>query len=1283
MHGLAVRAKRARMRQHGCPPMRHFSARLGLVSAALLFAACGGPTPVAPQAPPSAKLAESFVEALDAEAADPLASAKYLDAIDRAVANGRDPEALATVVAALDALAFREVEALGLPGEQAVAYRSRDGMPVVVERLRAAWTAAGERLAQSDDPGLLPLMRGMLATALHELAMYVGQDQAAMVWGERRGCAREAALVAPLDWAALRGLAEPSQVPPTGAFAATYPGARPFFAEVTPHVVRADACTLDVNATIALPGVRAVVVDIVNPREQKVFLSLASRSAAVVDVAGTRVIRRGFEAGDSAVTRLGSVELPAGRARVVVRVGQMSDGDAIELDVWGDDGLPLPLRAPSVGDVATVNKASGATPIEIAEARRGEASLALTTAALLGLGEARVAEHLIEERGLPETSGPRAFLLAARATSKADDLPDSKQIERLRAYTEKTLAAWPKAWEALVTRAALTERRRVVEGLADALGELGVRPPSGQAADKPAAEKAVTDPMTLTYVAAAARRGQMLDVAEDAYRTLETAAPGSPLLARVDTYLHGRVGADAVKAACSGGTSRADLACMYAHQQRGDTNAALAELGRVRRLRSAPDAFRESEIGLHVLAGDLDAAIAAYDASPPARRRLLDALGFAAGKNRSDLVRPRLERDQRVAADAPYAIPILRRILSLEPDQARELEVEGARLVAADRAENVMPGAGTAVLRHVERYAVDAGGVLRYLVYDLRRVSGTTDVAEGAVSYGPAIEANAAQRLLRRRIHKRDGRVVEPDQVAQAAQSHSDLSELEKGDYVEQILEGFVVPDAGGQIVVDGPDLLPARTGVREAEIELRRPASLALGLWSHALLGKPQVRTEKGDEIRVWRIQNKEPRRIEDGVPRLEQSVTISFGTQTWANLGRLLDDHVRALEDKDPYVARFAREAAGDVRTPSKALVERVVTAVGKRVKVPGGGELSDVSAMYGTGPQQTTARTVLELGQGSRALVVWRALRELGVDARLAIAETEPFSGAPDFPPHVGRFRYPLVVARLPEGELWIDADVDGPPLPPGRVSPELRGRNAILPDGSLVMVQGDASEKGDEVEIRLALDTSGVARGTFSIALHGREAQSLADSLDVVVGTDRREMLRNVVLTWVPWADVEEVELGSSEGAWEVSVRAKIAIYGYSQPETRDGKTWLLPGLEPMHLARGFSSTLASFYASRAGRESALTIDRPLQYRVRRRIELPKGATIARAPSTVKVAHAGFSASREGTYQSGVIEEAFLLDLPTGTVSAGDYDGFVERVRAVDDGFMAGTRVKVSP
>ena len=78
------------------------------------------------------------------------------------------------------------------------------------------------------------------------------------------------------------------------------------------------------------------------------------------------------------------------------------------------------------------------------------------------------------------------------------------------------------------------------------------------------------------------------------------------------------------------------------------------------------------------------------------------------------------------------------------------------------------------------------------------------------------IEGRGAPRLLRRRIHKRDGRVLEPDAAANAAQGNSDLSQLEQGDYVEQIIEGWALPGDTGQLVIDTPDLLPERTSVRE-----------------------------------------------------------------------------------------------------------------------------------------------------------------------------------------------------------------------------------------------------------------------------------------------------------------------------------------------------------------------------------------------------------------------------------------------------------------------------------
>lgn len=1257
--------------------------RIGFASVTLALVACGSP-PVVPKPPPSAKLAETFVAAMDREIDDPLAPTPYLDALDRSLTNHSDPESFATAIAALDALVWRDIGSMGIPGHQGLAYRTQDNFPLVVDRLRHSYMMAGEKLDGTTPAGHLPFVRGLIASALHELALHVGQDQAAMVWGERRGCATKASIVAPLDWAALKSLSEPSPIAASGAFPASFPGPAPFWATITPQIVQANACQIDPSDPISLSGMRAVIVDVDNPRAQRLYFAFASSSAAVVEIAGQRVIERGFDSGDSYVTRFAKATIPKGKARIVVRVGYMNDGNDIELNVWGEDGLPVALQAPNAGDVATVSaiaKTANVEQVEITPARKNEASLSVAIAALLGLGEGRRAEHMLETHVLTEALTPRLSLLASRATLQADDLPNTKQIERLRAYTDLAFKGYPAAWEALLMRAALTERRRAAEGLADALVELGVSPPATK--DKPASDKPISNPMILSYIAAAARRGHVTDVAEDAYRKLEILIPGSPLLSRVDTYLHGRVGMDYVKAACEGGGSRAELACMYAHQQRGDAKAALAELGRVRRLRNSPEAFRDTEIGLHILAGDLDSAIAAYDKTPPGHRRLLEALGFAAGKNRPDIVRPRLARDQLVARDAPYAIPILRRVLALEPDPAIQLENEGKRLVEEDRAANFMPGAGTVILRHVERYTVDATGVIRGLTYDLRRVSGTTDVAEGAVSYGASFEANSTQRVLRRRIHKKDGHIVEPDQM-EAAQSHSDLSQLEKGDYVEQILEHVAIPDVGGQIVVDSPDLMPLRTGIRQAEIELRRPASLELSLWGHPLLGKPNERTEGADKVSVWRVENREPRRIEDGVSRLEQAVSISFGTQSWKAISRLVDDHLRSLEDNDPYIARFAREAAGDLaKTPSRALLDRVIAAVGKRIKVPGGGELSDVAAAYASGPQRTTARTILELGQGSRTLVLWRALRELGISAKIAIAETEPFSASPNFPPHVGRFRYPLVWVSLPEGEFWVDADVDGPPLPAGRISPELRGRKALLADGQMLDVKSDASETGDRVDLRLALDEKGIARGSLTIELRGHEAQAIADALDTRVGSDRQDMLRDIVLTWVPWADVDDVTLVSGEGSWEVTVQAKIAGFSFSQPETKDGKTLVVPGFDPVHLARGYASTLAAMYTSQAGRESALAIERPIQYRVRRRIEMPKNATIARQASPLDLRSSSLHATRSIKYENGAIEEEFVLDLPTGTISTDEYEKFVQNVRSVDDAFLAGTRVRIQP
>lgn len=360
-------------------------------------------------------------------------------------------------------------------------------------------------------------------------------------------------------------------------------------------------------------------------------------------------------------------------------------------------------------------------------------------------------------------------------------------------------------------------------------------------------------------------------------------------------------------------------------------------------------------------------------------------------------------------------------------------------------------------------------------------------------------------------------------------------------------------------------------------------------------------------------------------------------------------------------------------------RAIVDRIAVACGRAVKVASGAPLTDGSAALGAGAQLTNARAMLELGQGSRSWLAYRALREAGIAADIVVAEREPFSADAHFPAHFGRFDYPLVIAHLAEGDVWLDLDVQGPPLPAGRVSPELRGRLAMNAEGATFPVGGiAANDARDDVDLRLRIDGKGNAAGTFDILLRGRTAQALADALERVVGTDRSELLRGVVLGWIPWANVDEVGLASSEGSWQVSLRATVTIPGYAQLE---GSAWVIPGLEPLHAGfpRPYVSTLGATFASRGARESALAIDDAFQYQFRRRLELDPALTVAGVLPNVDVKDENLEALRQGKLDKGVLDEQFILSVPTGTLDVPRYREFAEKAHRVDDAFQAAIRV----
>ena len=199
------------------------------------------------------------------------------------------------------------------------------------------------------------------------------------------------------------------------------------------------------------------------------------------------------------------------------------------------------------------------------------------------------------------------------------------------------------------------------------------------------------------------------------------------------------------------------------------------------------------------------------------------------------------------------------------------------------------------------------------------------------------------------------------------------------------------------------------------------------------------------------------------------------------------------------------------------------------------------------------------------------------------------------------------------------------------------------------------------------------------------LRGRSAQDLAEALVRLVGNERQRALRGIALAWVPFATVEKVELSSSEGSWQVAIRAELTRTGVRAGrgnEARLAHRGSCPAsIRSTTSSRGrTSTTLSAAYASQGARESALAISHATQYHVRRRVELPAKASIARLPGPFEGKGPLLSAQRKISVAGSTIEEDFTLELTTGTVPKDRYDAFVTETHRTDDAFRACTRVK---
>lgn len=1218
-----------------------------------------------------AKLAQPVAAAFKEEATgDPIKAVDlWIDALDVAAQSPSDTASVAIALASLDALVHRDVAAFSdIARSSALVDR------IDPNALAKAGGAMDARLAKVQAHAEGPFVRPLVARGRLALAERRGDTNAATALRADTGCVREATVLAPVSWTPVSGVDQPSALDRADApLPQDVPGPGPFTTSVKPVVTKALGCHLPLYAETNMNGVREVVVDVEVPKSGIIGVGLRTDDAATLRVGGKIAITRPHSAGGPGVARFARVQVDgAGTLRLVARIGMDEDFATFELGAWDEDGRPLKAHAPAPGSKANVS-ANSAVMFALGTPKTVDEKLAVALGALAAR-ESHAAESLLEADIAQPNTPPELLMTYGRAVRMARDLPMVKATERARGAYDRVLEAWPSSWEAVVEHAVLAGVRRArTEARIEALADLDTTLAKSKTVSSPA--------LVSAFEAATAGGEQLYDRANTALQKARAGIPNTPLLFDVTRLVGERTGKELVAFECDehAPTDRSSLACHYALLSTGDRAGAERELERLRALLASPQLYLSLSTKNALETGDLARAARIYD-DMNAGDRQLSTLYAVKGKGGV----PDLLKLAVVARDSPSALPGVLRAAGDDPIAGWDGIAE--KVTSDEKGGALLTNAATAILAHEEKYDVQPSGLVHFTLLDVRRVMGTTDVESNAQAGAPMLYGRDTMRILRRRIFKKDGRILLPDRTPNASQSHADLSQLEAGDAVEAIYEGWALPAEMGNIGIDTPDLLPERTAVRSARIELRLPQGLKSSLWSHPMLGKAEERTDQGKRVLTWTMKDRAVRRLEYGVPKMDRSVGVSFSTTTWADVAKGLRETVASLDSTDPEVTKWAHEAAAG-KSPSRELVEAVVAASGKAVMEASGNILADID--LGRGGQNVTARTILATHEGSRTWLVVRALHELGVKADVVVAENEPFSDSPNFPPHFGRFMHPLAVAHVPDAgkttDVWIDADIPGPPLPAGRISPELRGRNALWQDGRIEPLPAVASnEERDEIDQRLTVDDQGNAKGVLTVLLRGRASQDLAEALVRLVGAERQRALRGIALGWMPFATVEKVELSSSEGSWQIAIRAELSAPAYAQVEGQKpgNRAWILPGIDPVHYVfpRPFSSTLAASYASQASRENALAINRATQYHVRRRVELPPKAQIVRLPGPFEGKGPLFSASRKINVTGNNIEEDFSLEVTTGTVPRERYDDFVNAAHRTDDAFRASTRVK---
>jgi hypothetical protein len=503
--------------------------------------------------------------------------------------------------------------------------------------------------------------------------------------------------------------------------------------------------------------------------------------------------------------------------------------------------------------------------------------------------------------------------------------------------------------------------------------------------------------------------------------------------------------------------------------------------------------------------------------------------------------------------------------------------------------------------------------------------------------------------VLRMRVIKKDGAILEPDVVA--GKPTLTMPHLEVGDYIE--VEHITPTPGDGQ---KGRRYRSPHWFFREADKGYWRsafvvvvPKEKKLEIETHGQVGADKTKDLGAFVEHRWQVDLSPPAVVEPGSPPITEflpSVRVGWGVTLDDWLTRLVD----AAEDEtpmDPRIVARAQEIVRGVPATSRDEQARLLYRY--------------VLEKVGDGSKEGDGRRVLFGGAGSRQSAFMYLLRAIGAHAELAVVKnrlaTPPLSGMSEIENYDG------LLARLDTDKGVRFLLVRDKFAPYGYVPAEMRGQPCFRLVGKPQpdTVVGTGAIDGVVYSGRADVRDNGSATLDIAITFSGDRAIGARAEIDAVPEAKLLEELeKKVVASMFDGGHLRDVKVDNKASVDQPLVlKMRVEVPRLARAV---GSNLVLKSVFPMDLTQ---------LAQLPSRQTPLLRRGSWHTEVHFEIVVPESMKMPGALATGDVRHGDAMVVVKDSVSGHAITLERLIDLPAGRVQPGeDYAKYREFVRQAD-------------